>query len=249
MPRADAVLLETVINLDDAALACRVLRARGQRLVVRLTPTRMVELRVPRGMRIDQALTWLHTRRDWLARALLRVARRPAPLRFAGGEVHHVRGVPVRLRVLRGPGAVSLEPGALVVRVPAPGAPASVEDALRRYYRGLAEQEIPGRVRALGALVPGRPAPAEVRVRLMRRRWGSCRRDGVVTLSTLLARAAPAELDYVIVHELCHLRHFDHGPAFYSLLERALPDWRASRALLEALPGWPAREALEAAGP
>lgn len=245
MARADAILLETVIDVDDAVLACRVLRARGQRLVVRLTPARMVELRVPRGMRVDQALGWLHTRRDWLARALARVARRPVPLRFAPGEVHHVRGVPVRLRVLRGAGTVSLEPGSLVVRVPAPGAPASVEEALRRFYRSLAEQEIPGRVRALGTLIPGRPAPAAVRVRLMRRRWGSCQRDGVVTLSTLLARAAPAELDYVIVHELCHLRHFDHGPGFYTLLERVRPDWRASRTRLEALPGWPAREALE----
>lgn len=241
-----ATLLETRISLAGAMLACRVVRARGRRMVLRVTPQPAVEVRVPRGVRAEEAMAWARSRRVWIEGALERIAQRPRPLRFTPGEVHHVRGVPLRLRVHRGLGTVELVPGALVARVEDPSRPECVERTLRHYYRELALQEIPVRVRALSALLPGRPAPAAVRVRLMRRRWGSCGYDGVVTLSTLLARAAPADLDYVIAHELCHLRVFDHGPGFYALLDRALPDWRARRARLEALPAWPGRELLEA---
>lgn len=237
-------LLETRMTLAGTPLPCRVVRARGRRLVLRVTPQPAVEVRAPRGVRAADALAWARSRRAWIEAALVRIGQRPRPLRFAPGEVHHVRGVPLRLRVHRGPGAVELLPGALVVRVPDPANPACVEDTLRRYYRELALQEIPPRVRALARLLPGRLVPAAVRLRLMRRRWGSCRHDGVVTFSTLLTRAAPGELDYVIAHELCHLRVFDHGPGFYALLDRAVPDWRARRTRLEALPAWPARELL-----
>jgi predicted metal-dependent hydrolase len=239
-------LIETRISLADGVLACRVVRARGRRMVLRVTPQPAIEVRAPRGVRPEDALAWARSRRTWIEGALERIAQRPAPLRFAPGEVHHVRGVPLRLRIHRGPGTVELLPGALVARVEDPARPACVEGTLRRYYRELALQEIPVRVRALSAMLPGRPTPAAVRVRLMRRRWGSCGHDGVVTLSTLLARAAPADLDYVIAHELCHLRVFDHGADFYALLDRALPDWRMRRARLEALPAWPGRELLGA---
>ena len=247
MPRPAPLLLETTLTLGGETVTCRVVRGQGRRLVVGVAPHRAVELRVPRGTRLADALAWLSTRQDWLERAWARAALRPAPLRFAAGEVHHVRGVPLRLRLRRGAPAVSLEPGALVVQHPMPNDPTTVEGVLRAWYRALAHEEVPGRVRALATLVPGRPAPAALRMRLMRRHWGSCRRDGVITLSTLLARAAPAQVDYVIVHELCHLRHFDHGPAFHSLVGRVLPDWRERRQALEALPAWPARELLAAA--
>lgn len=244
MPAPCALLLESALDLEHGPVPCRVLRGRGRRLVIRITPEPVVEVRVPRGVRLDHALAWVESRRAWLERARLRMAAYPAPLRFRSGEVHHVRGVPLKLRAQRGSARVELQPGALVVRTPDPGDPAEVEDALRAYYRQLALEDIPARVRALARLMPGRAQPAGVRVRLMRRRWGTCRHDGLLTFSTLLARAAPAEVDYVIVHELCHLRHFHHGPLFHALLQRVLPDWNARRRRLERLPPWPAREAL-----
>lgn len=88
------------------------------------------------------------------------------------------------------------------------------------------------------------PAP-ELKVRLMRRRWGSCASHGVITLNLDLVRYALHLIDYVIVHELCHLREFHHGPAFYRMMDAALPDWKEHKDALRqqalGMPPWPGR--------
>ena len=63
-------------------------------------------------------------------------------------------------------------------------------------------------------------------LRVMQSRWGSCSPNGRLTLNPLLVRAPREAVDYVIVHELCHLRHHHHGPAFYRLLGRYVPAWK-----------------------
>ena len=71
--------------------------------------------------------------------------------------------------------------------------------------------------------------PSDLRLRHMRSRWGSCSRDGRMTLSTQLMHVPPACRDYVICHEMSHLREFNHGPRFYAWQEHLCPDWRARR--------------------
>ena len=69
--------------------------------------------------------------------------------------------------------------------------------------------------------------PAAVRIRYMRSQWGSCSAKGNLSLNSTLV-CLPAELvDYVIIHELCHLRHLDHSPRFWSLVGEHCPDWRS----------------------
>ena len=72
----------------------------------------------------------------------------------------------------------------------------------------------------------------EVRVRAMRRRWGSCTPNGTITLNPELIQASAACIEYVIVHELCHRRLLHHGPAFFRLLWTVLPDWQSRREAL-----------------
>jgi len=78
------------------------------------------------------------------------------------------------------------------------------------------------------------PHPATLRIADGRSRWGSCSRTGTVSLSWRLMLAPFAVLDYVVVHELCHLRHLDHGPAFWAAVEALRPDWRESHEWLRA---------------
>lgn len=74
----------------------------------------------------------------------------------------------------------------------------------------------------------------EVRIKRNRSNWGSCSRKGNINLNVNLVRVPEELRDYVMLHELCHLRHFDHGPAFHDLLESLCPDHRAkSRKLRE----------------
>lgn len=70
------------------------------------------------------------------------------------------------------------------------------------------------------------PAPAAVGVRLMRRRWGTCHSNGRIWLNRELIKKDAELIDYVIIHELCHLVHHNHGPEFYALLGSIMPDYR-----------------------
>lgn len=75
--------------------------------------------------------------------------------------------------------------------------------------------------------------PSELTVRALKRRWGSCTSKGKITLSSELLKLDDIYLEYVILHELCHLRHHNHGKEFYRLLSQVFPDWKQRRSELK----------------
>ena len=72
-------------------------------------------------------------------------------------------------------------------------------------------------------------SPASLAVRTMKGRWGSCNSKGRITLSTELIKIDGKYTEYVILHELCHLKHHDHSSAYYKLLAEVYPDWKTVR--------------------
>jgi predicted metal-dependent hydrolase len=71
--------------------------------------------------------------------------------------------------------------------------------------------------------------PTGLIIRTMKRRWGSCSNKGIITLSTELIKLPDLYIEYVIIHELCHLKHHNHGPHYYKLLTEVYPEWRSVR--------------------
>ena len=71
--------------------------------------------------------------------------------------------------------------------------------------------------------------PAGLIIRTMKRRWGSCSNKGVITLSTELIKLSDLYIEYVIAHELCHLKHHNHGAHYYKLLSEVFPEWKTVR--------------------
>ncbi len=106
-----------------------------------------------------------------------------------------------------------------------------LRQTLRKHYRKLAEELISRRVtywvRATGF------APKKLGFRGQKTRWGSCSHQGSVTLNWKLICAGPEVIDYVIVHELCHLRHLDHSKNFWRLVEQFCPDWKEKKKWLQ----------------
>ena len=123
--------------------------------------------------------------------------------------------------------------GALLLRAPATATRARREAAVRRWY----QREL---LKAALALLPQRQAAMGVeasglKVRAMRSRWGSCNtRSRAITLALELARRPPECLEYILVHELAHLRVRSHGKRFKAILDKQLPDWRARRKQLNS---------------
>lgn len=103
---------------------------------------------------------------------------------------------------------------------------------LVRALRSRALRELSPRVRELAA--EQGLAVSRVSVRNQQWRWGSCSRNGHVCLNWRLVQMPPSVRDYVIIHELMHLRRMDHSPRFWKLVERACPGYRDARAWLRA---------------
>ena len=107
--------------------------------------------------------------------------------------------------------------------------PEPTEEERSEYIRR-AREELPGRVAHYGALMG--LTPAGLTVTGARTRFGSCSGKNRICFSWRLMQYPQAAIDYVVVHELAHIRHKDHSRAFYACVEEDLPDWRERRRLL-----------------
>lgn len=104
----------------------------------------------------------------------------------------------------------------------------------RRALRRLAAEQLPLRLTALAASLDLSEKLTRMTIRNQRTRWGSCGRDGHITLNWRLMLMPDWVRDYVLVHELMHLRRMDHSVQYWALVEAAYPDYRAARAWLRA---------------
>jgi predicted metal-dependent hydrolase len=105
--------------------------------------------------------------------------------------------------------------------------------AVERALRDRAKRELPARLFELAG--DHRLSVSRVSVRNQRWRWGSCSRSGHICLNWRLVQMPDAIRDYVMIHELMHLKRLDHSPAFWKLVADACPGFRSARAALRAL--------------
>jgi len=106
----------------------------------------------------------------------------------------------------------------------------SVRKLLQKAYKIEALAHIPGIFRSiLEKNAHMNFKPTGLVIRSMKRRWGSCSNRGKITLSTELIRLADNYTEYVIIHELCHLKQHNHGPKYYELLAELYPEWKKIR--------------------
>jgi predicted metal-dependent hydrolase len=179
---------------------------RARRASLRVAPFRGVELVVPARTSERDVQAILHRHRGWIERRLERA--REAETTGLG---------------LQREGIIWLD------GLPHPtdlgGAP------LERRYRREARSRLEGSVAHNGDRL-SLEGWKRIAVRDQRTRWGSCSTSGTLSFNWRLAMTPPAVLDYVVVHELCHIRRRDHSRAFWELVDRALPGNAEPRAWL-----------------
>ena len=236
---------------DGEAIPFAVCRgsARRRRTLIRITATGAVEVVLPPRAPYREALAALRSRGDWVLRQWRSAQSRPVPqpLCYAAGASHLFLGEYRRLELVEGisekqPCSIEekdMEPVVagtsqfirLAVRS---GDPETVHKALFVWYKAQIRKRIVNRLSALCPCIPWLATVPPWRVRLMRRRWGSCTGRGVITLNTHLIKAPPQCLDYVLLHELAHLQEHNHSKRYYAVLERLLPEWKDVRRELAA---------------
>ena len=169
---------------------------------------------------------------NFLSRARAYLAEAPPP-RYCDGERHLLLGRRYLLHLRVRDGArprVEWAGGPIRVITPAPADTETVRQLLLEWYRQQAQQDFADRLEAISAAAAWtRRRPPPLRLRRMTASWGTCSADGVITLNPLLLRAPAHCVDYVIAHEVCHLRQHNHGPLFYALQEQLFPGGRKAR--------------------
>lgn len=221
-----------VLELPDTSLAYAIrTSARRRSLSLELRADGSLTVATPHGLSLATIRAFIESRRAWIEakRALLTP---PAPPRVppANGTRLPYLGTELALEVSIAPArraACRCESGSLVIKVPHDTA---IRSAIEAWYRRAAATHAAARLAYFAPLV-GRAARKLV-IRAQRTRWGSCSARGTISLNWRLMQAPPEILDYVVVHELCHLLVPNHSPRFWDEVARVLPDWRRQRAEL-----------------
>jgi len=233
---------ERTLEFGDRRIAYRLHRTSRKRLRIAVFPSLEVRVSIPAAVPEDELVRLLSRKAPWIARQLDRMAvfhPLPTPTRYISGETFMYLGRQYRLKVEPATGdhpTARLIGRFLAVTVPKKAPQTAVRRAVQHWYADRAAEVFPARINHCHAIAArhGVPMPAFV-LRQMRTRWGSCTATRRVTLNANLLKVPVHCLDYVIMHELCHLVHHNHSPAFYRLLATCMPDWRKRKGIIDQI--------------
>ncbi|MBT8331081.1 MAG: M48 family metallopeptidase [Deltaproteobacteria bacterium] len=213
-------------------------RKERKRLRIVVTPALIVDVFAPATASEEQIQAAVMKKAAWIPRkldALERYHPLPAPKKHISGETLVYLGRQYRLKVEQG----HRQPAKLIGRflrvwVEDRADARSVKKTVDTWYRKRAHETLGRYMERCYAIASRHGVPEPVLlIRTMRRRWGSCSPKGRITLNLNLVKAPVHSIEYVIMHELCHLKYHNHSTSFYSLLTRFQPDWRKRKEILD----------------
>jgi predicted metal-dependent hydrolase len=215
--------------------------ARARRLSIRVFPDARVEVVVPPRARPRDVEQFVAAHREWIdSRRAIALRNRPAPQPFPPAAIElRMSGETWRLHLAGGTGSLRMAeaglPGAQkILKVQGTASHARLRAAMRAWLLRAARTRLEPRVAALAAATGVNYS--QVSIRRQRSRWGSCSARGTISLNCCLLFQRPEVVDYLIVHELMHVKHMNHSARFWQAVERHCADWRAlDRELVQ---GW-----------
>lgn len=198
---------------------------RAKRYIVLVRPDGSFRVTIPRGGSRREAESFLNQHRQWAELERVRVLAHHAPAQWVPGDEILLGGRPVSLGVERNGDTSWLTVGPERARVRE--VPANLRPAAEACLRAIARRELIPRLRELaGQHARDGLTVSRVTIRNQRSRWGSCSRTGAIALNFRLVQVPDAIRDYVLIHELMHLKQQNHSRRFWRLVEAACPSFR-----------------------
>ena len=204
--------------------------ARARRLSLRVYPDARVEVVVPPRVLPRDVEFFVATHREWIETKRAQALRnRPAPQLFPPASIElRASGESFRLQMAGGSGRLRMAEsggeGGSVLRISGAESSRKLRQSLRQWLMSAARLRLEPRVAAVAAAM-GVPY-ARVSIRRQRSRWGSCSARGTISLNCCLLFQRPEVVDYLLVHELTHVKHMNHSARFWQAVERHCADWR-----------------------
>ncbi len=209
-------------------------------LEIAVQPDGQVTVKAPKGTTHDAVQKRIVKRARWIRKQLNyfhQFEPRTPPRRYVGGETHLFLGRQYRLRIIKNPGnVVKLKGANFSVMTPAPDNRQKIKHLLTEWYQEHAQEIFSRRLQSCYETARGLKVPYPVvKLKKMTKRGGSCSKAGDILLNTELVKAPLQCIDYVIMHELCHLKEHGHNNGYYKLLSKYMPDWGKRKERLERI--------------
>lgn len=206
-------------------------------LSISVYPDLRIEVKAPQVAKPEEIKAKVKKKAAWIIRQIdyfeSFLPRTPAR-NYVSGETHKYLGKQYQLKVvLAHDESVKLQTGQIVVQSYDTSS-IRVRQLLTRWYYNHAKSKIDERYQAILPNFKKYGLEArEIRFKRMETRWGSCNVKQAIVLNPELIKAPIRCIDYVIAHELCHLKHHNHGAKFYQMLDIMMPDWQKWKQRLE----------------
>lgn len=212
------------------------------RILIKVHPDCRVVVSAPQDTDDRQVLNAVEKRGRWIYQQLRDFRKQLeyiTPRQYISGESHYYLGKQYMLKVIVAPSdtqGVKMLRGKLEVTLRHKSAE-KVLQLLTDWYKARAREVFARRLSAMleqALWVSGSPP---LRILSMQTQWGSCSPNGRVTLNPNLVKAPRECIDYVILHELCHLAEHNHSERFYRLMGQVMPDWEKTKKRLDGMAG------------
>jgi predicted metal-dependent hydrolase len=221
-----------LLHRGGTAFSVHLVRMRGaRRYILRVRPDGALRVTVPRGGSHAEALRFAERHLAWAERERARLLSVPGTPRVWGnGTVILLDGEPTTI-VLGGDGRrLVARAGHIAVPI---ADEVDVRPALEQRMRAVAREQLTEQLHALAAQLD--LPVAGISIRNQRSRWGSCSPSGRIALNFRLIQMPPRVREYILIHELMHLRQANHSRRFWALVESVHPDFRESERWLKTV--------------
>lgn len=208
------------------------------RVAIHVEPDGRVEVDAPPSTPLADVLAAVRKRSRWISQHVSAAKARLAHVllrEYVSGESIHYLGKRYRLKVIVQTGFASeakLRGAFLVVSVPRIDVEL-IRACIDTWYRDRAREVFKDRLKVVAEPLRWVRQIPPFRLQFMTRQWGSCSPSGRLTLNPWLVAAPREAIDYVLLHEMCHLKHHNHSRSFYATLTRHLPDWERVKTRLD----------------
>lgn len=232
---------------DELIAFERVVRpqARGK-VLIKVHPDCRVVVSAPREAADDEVLAAVKQRGRWIyeqLRDFRQQLEHVTPRQYISGESHYYLGKQYLLKVIEAPDTVQgvkMLRGKLEVSVRSPVTDSAkraekVQALLADWYKARAREVFAKRLAAMLEQALWVTTSPPLRLLSMKTQWGSCSPNGRITLNPHLVKAPRDCIDYVILHELCHLAEHNHSERFYRLLGQLMPGWEKVKTRLDGM--------------
>ncbi|CAI1974308.1 M48 family metallopeptidase [Serratia proteamaculans] len=212
------------------------------RILIKVHPDCRVVVSAPQDSDDQQVLNAVEKRGRWIYQQLRDFRKQLeylTPRQYISGESHYYLGKQYMLKVIVAPSdvqGVKMLRGKLEVTLRHKSAE-KVLQLLTDWYKARAREVFARRLTAMLEQALWVSDSPPLRILTMQTQWGSCSPNGRLTLNPNLVKAPRECIDYVILHELCHLAEHNHSERFYRLMGQVMPEWEKTKKRLDGMAG------------